>query len=117
MAPQQTAAGSVTVENCGQSITFNQPPQRVVGYYQHPTELLVGLGVQDRIVGTVYPDNDPLPQYADAYRAIPKISDKDASFEQLLARQPDLVYGGYNTAFDEKAGRSRKAYADVGIAT
>jgi len=107
----------VSVDNCGQQVTVEGPPQRAIGYYQHSTELLLALGLRESIVATVYPDNPPLPQYADDYRAIPELSAKDASFEQLLSVEPDLVYGGYASAFDESAGRSRKAFADIGVTT
>lgn len=107
----------VTISNCGQTVTLERPPTRAIGYYQHATEMMLALGLQDFIVGKVYPDNPPLPQYAAAYDAIPEISDKDASFEQLLAVDPDFVYGGYNSAFDEAQGRSRKAFTDAGITT
>lgn len=107
----------VTIDNCGEAVIVEQPPTRAVGYYQQSTELLLALGLQDAMVGTVYPDNPPLPQYAQAYAAIPEISDKDASFEQLLAVNPDFVYGGYKSTFDEAQGRSRKAFADAGITT
>ncbi|SMD25598.1 ABC transporter substrate-binding protein [Kibdelosporangium aridum] len=114
--PTASTAG-VTIDNCGMQITFDGVPQRVIGYYQHPTEIMVALGLQDKLVGMVYPDNDPLPRYADVYKAIPKISDKDASFEQLLAKTPDLVYGGYDSSFDDKEGRSREAFTKAGIKT
>jgi iron complex transport system substrate-binding protein len=114
--PPGTAA-AVTIDNCGESVTVEQPPTRAVGYYQQSTEMLLALGLQDSMVGTVYPDNPPLPRYVQAYEAIPEISDKDASLEQLLAVDPDFVYGGYQSAFDEAQGRSRKVFADAGITT
>lgn len=107
----------VTIDNCGESVTVERPPTRAVGYFQQSTELLLALGLQDSLVGTVYPDNAPLPRYADEYLAIAEISDKDASFEQLLEVTPDFVYGGYSSAFEESAGRSRAAFADAGITT
>nr|WP_042197903.1 ABC transporter substrate-binding protein [Kibdelosporangium sp. MJ126-NF4] len=113
---QQTAS-AVTVENCGKQLAFDRVPQRVVGYYQHPTEIMLALGLRDRLVGMAYPDNDPLPRYAGDYQSVPRISDKDASFEQVLTKTPDLVYGGYGSAFDEKSGRSRDAYANAGVKT
>lgn len=116
--PRESATGAaVTVENCGVTTTYDRPPERVVGYYQHPTELLLALGLRDKIVGTAYPDNEPVPEYRDDYARIPAISKQDASFEQVLKTSPDLVYGGYGTAFDKTAGRSRKAFADAGIDT
>lgn len=114
---QPTSGFPVTVSNCGVEVTVHQPPKRVVGYYQQTVELLLALGQQNAIVGTVYPDNPPLPEYEAAYKAIPEISNKDASFEQILKVTPDFVYGGYRSAFDETAGRSRKAFSDAGITT
>jgi len=107
----------LTVENCGETVTVEQPPTRAVGYYQQSTEMMLALGLQDSMVGTVYPDNPPLPRYAAAYAAVPEISDKDASFEQLIAVDPDFVYGGYQSTFDDAAGRSRTAFADAGVTT
>lgn len=110
-------ANTVTVKNCGVTVTFDRSPQRVFTYYQHPTELLLALGLRDSIVGTAYPDNDPLPEYRDDYAKLPMVSKKDASFEQVLKASPDLVYGGWSTAFDDTAGRSREAFTDAGVDT
>lgn len=113
-----TSAGfPIAVDNCGANVTLNQPPTRVVGYYQQSVELMLTLGLQKSVVGTVYPDNPPLPQYEASYTAIPRISNRDASFEQILAYTPDFVYGGYRSAFDDAAGRSRKSFAEAGITT
>ncbi|MGE2714397.1 ABC transporter substrate-binding protein [Mycolicibacterium litorale] len=123
-APAETAAGQanatgfpVTVDNCGETVTIERPPTRAVGYFQQSTEIMLALGLQDSVVGSVFPDNPPLPEYAEAYNAIPEISNKDASFEQLLAVQPDFVYGGYRSAFAESEGRARTAFAAAGITT
>lgn len=107
----------ISLQNCGVEVTVDAPPTRAVGYYQQSVEMMLALGLQDSVVGTVYPDNPPLPQYAAAYGAIPEISDKDASFEQVLAVDPDFVYGSYSSAFDESAGRSRQAFTDAGVTT
>ena len=116
-APGGDAPPAAAADNCGRAVHLDAPPERAVGYFQHPVELMLALGLQDSIVATVYPDNPPLPRYAEAYQAIPQLSDKDASFEQILSTAPDFVYGGYGSAFDDTAGRSRQAFDDAGIAT
>lgn len=116
-SPPADSATASAIDNCGVEVVVDQPPTRAVGYYQHATELMLALGLQDSIVGRVYPDNPPLPRYAAAYEAIPDISDKDASFEQLIAVDPDFIYGGYRSAFDDAQGRSRTAFADAGVTT
>ncbi len=48
-----TAAGGfpLTIENCGLTQTYAAPPQRAVTMNQHVTEVMLALGLQDRMVG------------------------------------------------------------------
>ncbi|MFF1275891.1 ABC transporter substrate-binding protein [Streptomyces marokkonensis] len=117
-ATASSAAGfPVTVDNCGVRTTYEKPPSRVVTIHQHPAELMLALGLRDRMVGTAFPDSGVLPELEKAYRAIPRLAEREPSFETILEAGPDLVYGGYGSAFAENEGRSRKAFADAGIDT
>ncbi|MEU3935015.1 ABC transporter substrate-binding protein [Streptomyces sp. NPDC029044] len=117
-APAPSAAGfPVTIDNCGVKTTYDKPPSRVVTIHQHPAELMLALGLKDRMVGTAFPDSAVLPELKKDYEAIPELAKKEPSFETVLEAEPDLVYGGYGSAFAEKEGRSRKAFADAGIDT
>lgn len=107
----------VTVDNCGTEITFEQAPERVITYFQHPTEILLALGLEDRVIGHVWPDNDPLPEHAAAYDQLPLIAEQGTSFEQLIALEPDLIFGGYASAFSAEQGRSRESFTAAGINT
>jgi iron complex transport system substrate-binding protein len=107
----------VTIDNCGVRTTYDRPPARVVTIHQHPAELMLALGLKDRMVGTAFPDSAVLPELKADFDAVPELAKKEPSFETVLEAEPDLVYGGYGSAFDEKAGRSREAFADAGIDT
>ncbi|MEU1047248.1 ABC transporter substrate-binding protein [Streptomyces sp. NPDC005897] len=107
----------VTIDNCGEKTTYDKPPSRVVTIHQHPAELMLALGLKDRMVGTAFPDSAVLPSLKEDYEAIPELAEKEPSFERVLDAEPDLVYGGYGSAFAEKEGRSREAFADAGIDT
>ncbi|MFF8289659.1 ABC transporter substrate-binding protein [Streptomyces sp. NPDC016309] len=107
----------VTVDNCGVSTTYDEPPSRVVTIHQHPAELMLALGLKDRMAGTAFPDSAVLPAYRKDFEAVPRLADKEPSFETVLEAEPDFVYGGYGSAFAENEGRSRKAFADAGIDT
>ncbi|MGW6915110.1 ABC transporter substrate-binding protein [Kitasatospora sp. NPDC054939] len=107
----------VTVENCGVTTTYDRPPARVVTIHQHPAELMLALGLRDRIVGTAFPDSAVLPQHEKDFKGIRQLAPKEPSFETVLNAEPDFVYGGYGSAFAEKEGRSRKAFQDAGIRT
>ncbi|MFI7391184.1 ABC transporter substrate-binding protein [Streptomyces tendae] len=107
----------VTVDNCGVRTTYDEPPSRVVTIHQHPAELMLALGLKDRMVGTAFPDSAVLPELEKDYAAIPELAKKEPSFERILDAEPDFVYGGYGSAFSEHEGRSRTAFADAGIDT
>ncbi|MFD7702839.1 ABC transporter substrate-binding protein [Streptomyces caelestis] len=107
----------VTIDNCGVRTTYDRPPSRVVTIHQHPAELMLALGLKDRMVGTAFPDSAVLPELEKDFEAIPELAEKEPSFEKVLDAEPEFVYGGYGSAFAENEGRSRKAFADAGIDT
>jgi iron complex transport system substrate-binding protein len=92
----------VTVQNCGRDITFEEPPERIVTGWITATELLIELGAADRIVGLYNTSafGSPRPEVADAYSALPVLSDAAPSREALLGAAPDLVYADGNYLFD-----------------
>ncbi|MBJ6643321.1 ABC transporter substrate-binding protein [Streptomyces sp. BSE7-9] len=107
----------VTIDNCGVRTTYDEPPARVVTIHQHPAELMLSLGLRDHMVGTAFPDSAVIPELKKDYASIPELAKREPSFETVLEAEPDLVYGGYGSAFAENEGRSRKAFADAGIDT
>ncbi|WPB88538.1 ABC transporter substrate-binding protein [Streptomyces malaysiensis] len=107
----------VTIDNCGTRTTYEKPPERAVTIHQHPAELMLALGLKDRMVGTAFLDSAVLPRYRKDFAAIPELAKKEPSFETVLNADPDFVYGGYGSAFAGNEGRSRKAFADAGIDT
>ncbi|MEU2455045.1 ABC transporter substrate-binding protein [Streptomyces sp. NPDC012765] len=104
-----------TLTNCGVSSTFQAPPQRAVTMNQHATELLLALGLGDRIAGSAYLDDAVLPVYRPAYDKIKVLAEEYPSKEVLLGADPDFVYGGYASAFDKGQGRDREGLATSGI--
>lgn len=107
----------VTIDNCGTKTTFERPPERVVTIHQHPAELMIALGLEKHLVATAFPDSAVLPEHRKAFEKVPELAKKEPAFEKVLEKEPDLVYGGYASAFAEKSGRSRKAFAGAGVDT
>lgn len=119
-APDTDAAAAgypVTVDNCGVTTTYDRPPARAVALNQHAIETLLALGLENSMVGTSYLDDRILPEYQAAYDSVPVLAEEYPSYESLLAVEPDFVYGGWESAFDEKEGRGRQRLADAGIPT
>jgi iron complex transport system substrate-binding protein len=87
------SAFPVTIENCGRSLTFEQPPERVVSLWQPPNEILLALGLKDRIVALAGNYTTLPSDLAAEAEGIPEIGTSMAwpSKEVLLSQQPDLV--------------------------
>lgn len=84
---------AVTVETCGTEITVDAPAQRLAGLSPGSTELLLRLGVGDRLVGQGQAATADLPaDVVDEVTDVPVIStDVPPAREDLLAVEPDLV--------------------------
>ncbi|MGJ7908067.1 ABC transporter substrate-binding protein [Actinopolyspora sp. H202] len=117
-AREESPAGfPVTVTNCGETTTYQRPPRRAVTMNQHTTEIMLALGLADRMVGTAYLDDRILAEYREEYRRIPVLAERYPSYEALLQQAPDFVYGGYTSAFGQQDGRSRERLREAGIRT
>lgn len=107
----------VTVENCDVEFTYDEAPTAAVTMNQHVTEILLALGLEGSMVGTAYMDSDIHPDLAAAYETVPVLAEEYPSREQVLAAEPDIVVGGFRSAFNDDAAGPRDALADAGIAS
>jgi iron complex transport system substrate-binding protein len=116
--PAQQPSGAsqpVILENNGRTITYEEAPQRAVTLNQHVTEVMLALGLEDKMVGTAYLDDAILPEWQDAYEKIPVLSDKYPNKEVLLAAEPDFVYAGWKSGFGEEGVGSMEELEQAGI--
>jgi iron complex transport system substrate-binding protein len=107
----------LTLDNCGTEVTVNSPPERVVAIKSTSIEMLLALGLEDRLVGTAFADGPVPDAYADAYDAVPVLSDQVPGQEALLEAQPDFVYAGWESNFSGDGVGERSALQDLGIGT
>lgn len=96
----------VTVQNCGRTVTIPDAPRRVVSMHPSITELLIQLGVGDKVVAQAQDAlGEPSPDLAKQVEAIPSISkDTPPNREVLLAEKPDLVLSGTEYEFSTDMG-------------
>lgn len=107
----------VTVENCGEELVLEAAPTRLVGLSPSQTELLVELGLTDRLVGQAQTDTHPLPEQVQAEVAdVPELSDvAPPTREVLLEAEPDFVYSPTTYEFTTEQGfASIEQLAEVG---
>ncbi|WP_084514434.1 ABC transporter substrate-binding protein [Nocardia acidivorans] len=106
-----------TLDNCGVKVTFDKAPTRAVSLYQASTEILLSLGLADRMVGTSTWFDPVLPNLAADNAKVPRLADNDPSFEAVLATEPDLVSSASAHTFTSAVVAERSRFAQLGIAT
>lgn len=107
----------LTIDNCGVQVTFTHPPKRAVSLYQASTEILLSLGLADRMVGTSTWFDPVLPQLAEANAKVPRLADNDPSLETVLATEPDLVTSASAHTFTPAVVADRARFTKLGIPT
>ncbi|WP_042119994.1 ABC transporter substrate-binding protein [Rhizobium etli] len=95
LAAPPSYAGStaypLTFENCGTQVTFKKAPERAIGLGQNSAEILLLLGLQDKMVGTAFWPSKVLPQLAEANAKVKLLTVEMPTFESMLAENPDFV--------------------------
>ena len=90
-------AQSVTVDNCGEPLTFETTPERIVVHDINMTEMAFALGLQDRMVGVTgitgwYKTTD---SFDEQRGDIPELAERQPTVENLVAVDPDLFFAGW----------------------
>ena len=81
----------LTLENCGQKITYTHAPERAVALGQNSAEILLLLGLQDRMVASAFWPSKVMPQLAKANEKVKLLTVEFPRFESVLAEDPDFV--------------------------
>jgi iron complex transport system substrate-binding protein len=81
----------LTIDNCGASVTFQKAPERAVGLGQNSAEILLMLGLEDRMVGTAFWPSKVLPQLEEANAKVKLLTVEFPTFESILAQNPDFA--------------------------
>ena len=81
----------LTIENCGYQETFTKAPERVVALGQNTVEIMLLLGLQDKLVASAFWPTKVLPQLAKQNEKIKVLTVEIPTLESVLAQQPDFV--------------------------
>ncbi len=116
------AASSYPLEldNCGFEVTFEAPPERVVTIKSSTAEMLLALGLGDRVVGSAFLDGPVPDALADDAAGTPvaePFSDEVPGTEAVLALEPDLVYAGWESNVTADGAGDRDTLAQLGVST
>ena len=81
----------LTLDNCGAQVTFRKAPERAIGLGQNSAEILLLLGLEDKMAATAFWPSKVLPQLADANAKVKLLTVEFPTFESILAQEPDFV--------------------------
>lgn len=117
--PDKTSAAGadypLTVLNCESTVTVTSAPERIVSIKSSATELLLALGLGDRIVGAAFLDG-PLPESLATKGAdLNVISEFLPGQEAALGLNPDFIYGGWESNFSADGVGERSALETLGV--
>lgn len=88
----------VTVDSCGEPLTFAAPPKRAVVHDLNMTEMALALKLNASMVGVTgitgwYKTG---PEFKTALGSIPELAPKNPNLENILAANPDFFFAGWN---------------------
>ncbi|MCM5559960.1 ABC transporter substrate-binding protein [Pleomorphomonas sp. JP5] len=108
----------LTIDNCGQAATYAKAPQRAVGFGQNSAEIMLALGLEERMVGTAFWPSKVLDEFAEANAKVKLLSTEFPTFESILGERPDFVAAALPSLVGPNSKvAKREDFDNLGIAT
>ena len=113
------AVADITVDNCGETLTFDTTPERIVVHDMNMTDMAFALELQDRIVGLTgitgwYKTS---PEFDDLRGEIPELAPKYPTIENLVSADPDMFFAGWYYGMRPGGDVTPDTLAEFGIKT
>ncbi|WNG80241.1 ABC transporter substrate-binding protein [Mycobacterium sp. ITM-2016-00316] len=112
------AAGfPITVQNCGRDVVIDTPPQRAVSLNQGSTEILLSLGLADRMVGSATWTDPVRENLAEDNAKVPQLAVNKPSLETVLDAEPDFVSASFAGTLGPGGVADRDQFDSLGVPT
>ncbi|MET8689689.1 ABC transporter substrate-binding protein [Streptomyces sp. NPDC004732] len=112
---QSTEGYPVTVTSCGKDAKVGAPPQRAVSLDQGSTEILLSLGLADRMVGTGTWTDPVLENLAKDNAKVERLADRYPSLEKVLSKEPDFVSASFLYTVGKGGVADRAKFDELGV--
>ncbi|MBM7369488.1 ABC transporter substrate-binding protein [Gordonia hydrophobica] len=103
------------INNCGREVTVDKPPQQAVSLNQASTEILLSLGLADRMVGTATWTDPVKPNLEDENRKVERLADNAPSLERVLEKEPDIVTASLNNTLGDGGVTTPQRLEKLGV--
>ncbi|MEU5716324.1 ABC transporter substrate-binding protein [Streptomyces sp. NPDC020403] len=107
----------VTLRNCGRTVTVDRAPSRAVSLDQGSTEILLSLGLGDRLAGTSTWTDPVMKGLEKAEATVPRIAENRPSSEKVLDREPDFVSASFESTLATGGVAPREQFEELGVPT
>ncbi|MFE6773114.1 ABC transporter substrate-binding protein [Streptomyces fimicarius] len=107
----------LTLKNCGRTVTVKAPPQRAVSVDQGSTEILLSLGLADRLAGTATWSDPVMKGLEKANAGVERISENRPSSEKVLDKEPDFLSASFTSTLAKGGVAPREQFEKLGVPT
>ncbi len=103
---------TLTQEIEGEKVTtaFDSVPERAVSLSHFSTEMMLALGLKDKMAGTAFLEEPISSKVAEDYAKVPVLADKWPTLEVFMAARPDFAIG-WASAFSKKGVEAQNVLA------
>lgn len=106
-----------TFDNCGHKVTLKSAPKRAVSLNQGTTEMLLSLGLADRMAGTATWTDPVMKGLEKANSTVARLADNNPSFEKVLDAEPDFVTASFVSTLGRGGVATREQFEKLGVPT
>ncbi|MEV5608881.1 ABC transporter substrate-binding protein [Streptomyces sp. NPDC052225] len=110
-------ARAVTLDNCGTKVRVPHAPRRAVALDQGSAEIMLSLGLADRMVGTATWTDPVLKGLEKANAKVPRLADRYPSFEKVLDSEPDFAAASFTYTLGKGGVAPREQFEELGVPT
>lgn len=107
---------SINVKNCDREVRIKKPIERAVVIGQPAVEMLLSLGLKDRIAAVgIDEDTHMIPEVADDASSLKEFGKRYPTFERVLDEDPDFLYTTYDYTFTSEGIASHDRFTKFGV--
>ncbi|WOI61308.1 ABC transporter substrate-binding protein [Streptomyces fradiae] len=115
-APPPKAAR--VLDNCGRQVEITgNGPRRAVSLNQGTTEIMLSLGLADRMAGTATWTDPVMKGLEKAGARVPRLAENNPSFEKVLDTEPDFVAASFASTLGKGGVAGREQFEKLGVPT
>ncbi|MFE8916314.1 ABC transporter substrate-binding protein [Streptomyces globisporus] len=107
----------LTLKNCGRTVTVKAPPRQAVSVDQGSTEILLSLGLADRIAATATWSDPVMKGLEKANAGVERISENRPSSEKVLDMEPDFLSASFASTLAKGGVAPREQFEKLGVPT